>query len=85
MEFVVTVKDFTRAAKSQIRATLKSQNGNLFFCLLCMATIRAAKEMKTVKKMPNAPRKSTNFKFPTKILLELHRLAAFHCQAFVFH
>jgi hypothetical protein len=50
-----------------------------------MATIRAAKEMKTVKKMPNAPRKSTNFKFPTKILLELHRLAAFHCQAFVFH
>jgi hypothetical protein len=84
MEFVVTVKDFTRAAKSRIRATPKSQHGNLFFCLLCMAKIRAAKEMKTAKKMPNAPRKSTNVKFPTKILLELRRLVAFHCQAFVF-
>ena len=40
--------------------------------------------MKTAKKMPNAPRKSTNVKFPTKILLELRRLVAFHCQAFVF-
>ena len=84
IEFVVTVKDFTRVAKSWIRATPKSQHGNLFFCLLCMAKIRPAKEMKMAKKMPNAPRKSTNVKFPTKILLELCRLAAFHCQAFVF-
>jgi len=50
-----------------------------------MAKIRAAKETKMAKKkMPNAPRKSTNVKFPTKILLELRQLAAFHCQAFVF-
>ena len=48
-----------------------------------MAKIRAAKEMKKVKKMPNAPRKSTIVKLPNKILLELRRLA-FHCQAFVF-
>jgi hypothetical protein len=34
MEFVVTVGDFTRAAKSQIRATPKSQHGTLFFCFL---------------------------------------------------
>jgi hypothetical protein len=77
MEFVVTVKDFTRVAKSRIRATPKSHYGNL-------AKIRAAKEMKKVKKMPDVPRKSTNVKFPNKILLELHRLAAFHSQAFVF-
>ncbi len=85
MEFVVTLKDFTKSAKTRIRATPKSQHGNLFFCILCMAKIKAAKESKKLKKMPNAPRKSTIVKkFPGKILLELRRLAAFHCQAFVF-
>jgi hypothetical protein len=34
MEFVVTVGDFTRAAKSWIRATPKSQHGTLFFCFI---------------------------------------------------
>jgi hypothetical protein len=34
MEFVVTVGDFTRAAKSRIRATPKSQHGTLFFCFI---------------------------------------------------
>ena len=56
MEFVVTVGDFTRTAKSRIRATPKSQHETLFFCFLCMANIRAAKEKKMAKKsMPRAP------------------------------
>jgi len=86
MEFVVSVRDFTRAAKSRIRATPKSQHGTLFFCFLCMANIRAAKEKKTAKKtVPRAPCKTSFIvKFPIKILAELCRLAAFHCQAFVF-
>jgi len=86
MEFVVTVGDFSRAAKSRIRATPKSQHGTLFFCFLCMANIRATKEKKMAKKaMPRAPRKTSLIvKFPIKILAELRRLAAFHCQAFVF-
>jgi hypothetical protein len=87
MEFVVTPGDFTRAAKSRIRATPKSQHETLFFCFLCMANIRAAKEKKMAKKVatPRAPRKtSLNVKFPAKILAELRRLAAFHCQSFVF-
>jgi hypothetical protein len=46
MEFVVTPGDFTRAAKSRIRATPKSQHQTLFFCFLCMANIRTAKEKK---------------------------------------
>ena len=50
-----------------------------------MAKIRADKETKMAKKkMPNAPCKSTNVKFPSKILLELRQFAVFHCQAFVF-
>ena len=37
------------------------------------------------KAMPRAPRKTSFIvKFPIKILAELRRLAAFHCQAFVF-
>ena len=86
MEFVVSVGDFTRAAKSRIRATPKSQHGTRFFCFLCMANIRAAKEKKIAKKaVPRAPRKTSLIvKFPNKILAELRRLAAFHCQAFVF-
>ena len=37
------------------------------------------------KATPRAPRKtSLNVKFPAKILAELRRLAAFHCQLFVF-
>jgi hypothetical protein len=37
------------------------------------------------KKLPNAPRKSPFIaKLPVKILAELRRLVAFHCQAFVF-
>ena len=86
MEFVVTVGDFTRAAKSRIRATPKSQHETLFFCFLCMANIRTAKEKKMAKKAtPRAPHKtSLNVKFPAKILAELRRLAAFHCQSFVF-
>jgi hypothetical protein len=89
MEFVVSVRDFTRAAKSRIRATPKSQHGTLFFCFLCMANIRAAKEKKMAKMakkaMPRAPRKTSFIvKFPAKILAELRRLAAFHCQTFVF-
>ena len=37
------------------------------------------------KATPRAPRKtSLNVKFPAKILAELRRLAAFHCQSFVF-
>jgi hypothetical protein len=86
MEFVVTPKDFSRAAKSRIRATPKSQHETLFFCFLCMANIRAAKEKKMAKKAaPRAPRKtSLNVKFPAKILAELRRVAAFHCQSFVF-
>jgi hypothetical protein len=85
MEFVVTLKDFTRAAKSRVKATPKSQRGNLFFCILCMAKIKETKESKKLKKTPNTPRKSTiDKKFPNKILIELRRLAAFHCQTFVF-
>ena len=35
--------------------------------------------------VPRAPRKTSLIvKFPIKILAELRRLAAFHCQAFVF-
>ena len=86
MEFVVTVGDFTRAAKSRIRATPKSEHETLFFSFLCMANIRAVKEKKMAKKSePRAPRKTSLIvKFPIKILAELHRLAAFHCQTFVF-
>ena len=86
MEFVASVGDFTRAAKSRIRATPKSQHGTLFFCFLCMATIRAAKEKKIAKKaVPRAPRKTSLIvKFPIKILAELRQLAAFHCQALLF-
>ena len=37
------------------------------------------------KSAPRAPRKTSYIvKFPIKILAELRRLAAFHCQAFVF-
>ena len=37
------------------------------------------------KKLPNAPRKSPFIaKLPVKILAELRRLVAFHCQAFEF-
>jgi len=70
MEFVVSVGDFTRAAKSPIRATPKSQHGTLFFCFLCMANIRAAKEKKMAKKtVPRAPRKTSLIvKFPIKVL-----------------
>jgi hypothetical protein len=86
MEFVVTVGDFTRAAKSRIRATLKSQHETLFFCFLCTANIRAAKEKKMAKKsVPHAPRKTSLIvKFPIKILAELRQLVALHWQAFVF-
>jgi hypothetical protein len=86
MEFVVTVGDFTRAAKSQIRATPKSQHGTFFFCFLCMTNIKAAKEKKMAKKaVPRAPRKTSLIvKFPIKILAELRQLAAFHCQALLF-
>jgi len=51
-----------------------------------MAHIRAAKEKKMAKKaVPRAPCKTSLIvKFPIKILAELRRLAAFHCQAFVF-
>jgi hypothetical protein len=51
-----------------------------------MANIRAAKEKKMANmSVPHAPRKTSLIvKFPIKILVELHRLAAFHCQAFVF-
>jgi len=51
-----------------------------------MANIRKDKEKKMAKKAtPRAPRKtSLNVKFPAKILAELRRLAAFHCQSFVF-
>ena len=86
MEFVVSVADFTRATKSRIRAIPKSQHGTLFFRFSCMANIRAAKEKKMAKKaVPRAPRKSSSIvKFPNKILAELRRLAAFHCQTFVF-
>ena len=86
MEFVVSVADFTRATKSRIRAIPKSQHGTLFFRFSCMANIRAAKEKKMAKKaVPRAPHKSSSIvKFPNKILAELRRLAAFHCQTFVF-
>ena len=72
MEFVVTVKDFFGGAKSRIRATPKSQHETLFFCFLCMANIRAAKEKKMAKKaVPRAPRKTSLIvKFPIKILAE---------------
>jgi hypothetical protein len=60
MEFVVTVGDFTRAAKSRIRATPKSQHSTLFFCFLCMANIKAAKEKKMANmSAPRAPRKTS--------------------------
>ena len=86
MEFVVTVGDFTRAAKSRIRATPKSEHETLFFSFLCMANIRAVKEKKMAKKSePRAPRKTSLIvKFPIKILAELRQLAAFHCQALLF-
>ena len=86
MEFVVTVGDFTRAAKSRIRATPKSQHGTFFFCFLCMTNIKAAKEKKMTKKaVPRAPCKTSLIvKFPIKILAELRQLAAFHCQALLF-
>jgi hypothetical protein len=73
MEFVVSVADFTRAIKSRIRATPKSQHGTSFFCFLCMANIRVAKEKKMAKKaVPRAPRKTSLIvKFPIKILAEL--------------
>jgi len=73
MEFIVTVGDFTRAAKSRIRATPKSQHVTLFFCFLCKANIRAAKEKKMAKQsVPSAPHKTSLIvTFPIKILAEL--------------
>jgi hypothetical protein len=85
MEFAVSVRDFTKATKSRIRAIPKSQHGTLHFCISCKANIKAIKVKKMAKKLPNAPRKSPFIaKLPVKILAELRRLVAFHCQAFVF-
>ena len=51
-----------------------------------MANIRAAKEKKMANmSVPRAPHKTSLIvNIPIKILAELRRLAAFHCQAFVF-
>jgi hypothetical protein len=51
-----------------------------------MANIRAAKEKKMANmSVPHAPHKTSLIvNIPIKILAELRRLAAFHCQAFVF-
>jgi hypothetical protein len=85
MEFAVSVRDFTKVAKSRIRAIPKSQHGTIHFCILCKANIKAIKVKKMAKKLPTAPRKSPfTAKFPVKILAELCQLAAFHCRAFVF-
>ncbi len=85
--FDVLIKDFNKSAKSQIKAMPKSEHGN--FCILCMARIKALKLQKMVKSssknaMPDAPRKIQSKKFPNKILNELRRLVAFHCQVFIF-
>jgi len=80
-----SVRDFTKARKSQIRAIPKSQHGTIHFCILCKANIKAIKVKKMAKKLPNAPCKSPFIaKFPIKIMAELRRLEAFYCQAFVF-
>jgi hypothetical protein len=87
--FDVLIKDFNKSAKSQIKAMPKSEHGTIHFCILCMARIKALKLQKIVKSssknaMPEAPRKILSKKFPNKILTELRRLAAFHCQGFLF-
>ena len=73
-----SVRDFTKATKSQIRAIPKSQHGTIHFCILCKANIKAIKVKRMAKKLPNAPRKSPFIaKFPIKILAELRQFAAF--------
>ena len=85
MEFAVSVRDFTKAAKSRIRVIPKSQHRTIHFCFLCKAYIKAIKVKRMAKKLPYAPCKSPFVaKSPIKILVELRCLAAFHCQAFVF-
>ena len=85
MEFAVSVRDFTKATKSRIRVIPKSQHGTILFCILCKANIKAIKVTRMAKKLPNAPHKSPFIaKFSIKILAQLRRLVAFHCQAFVF-
>ena len=70
MEFAVSVRDFTKAAKSRIRVIPKSQHGTIHFCILCKANIKAIKVKRMAKKLPTAPPRKNPFiaKFPIKIL-----------------
>jgi hypothetical protein len=52
MEFAVSVSDFLRVGKRQIRAIPKSQLDNIYFCILCKENIKLIKLK--AKKMPNA-------------------------------
>jgi hypothetical protein len=85
IDFVVSPKDLTNAAKSRIKAIPKSDHNKIQFCILCQAKIKVKVKKLARKLVPGAPRKSAaNAILPTKLLVELRRLAAFHCQAYVF-
>jgi hypothetical protein len=87
MEFALSIRDFTKTAKSRIRVIPKSQHGTIHFCILCKVNlkVKAIKVKSMAKKLPYSPRKNPCIaKFLHKILAELRQIAAFHCQAFVF-
>jgi len=82
--FDITISDFNKSARSRILAIPKSEHDTIHFCVKCMGRIKVLKFQKMNSIIPNAPRKLQSKKFPAKILNELRRLAAFHCQLFIF-
>jgi hypothetical protein len=81
--FVITLKDFSKMGKEQLKKTLVLEKQNVVFCLLCKAEMLQVKvHGSKVQSIKNTRHKKTKMSTPSAVILRgLRRFAAYHCQA----
>ena len=90
----ITVQDFTKEGKARWKKTSSDEKVNVAICILCSAKMKAIKVSAEAKKLSKhqsassgkaAPKKEMkSTKATTGIIRELHHLAAFQAQLYIF-
>ena len=90
----ITATDFTKEGKARWEKTLSDEKDNVAICILCSAKVKAIKVSAKAKKLSKRQsaglgkaalkKKMKSTKATIPIIRELHRLAAFQAQLYIF-
>ncbi len=83
-KFIIHHRNFSFSGKERYRKTPKAHRDQVVFCLLCKARM-LQKKIHPTKKLGGAPRKKKGkIGPPAVLLLNLRKLAEYHCQTIIF-